>query len=142
MAMTLTRQSSFWNIDPSLEGSPAPSLPRSQKRQHQSTEIHDDMEPKARRTRLGESYTSMEKVADAMKELARARRSDLAIAVELLEDKYTGRLANEHMDMALALLENATKAAIFGRMRNEESRDRWRERNAGVEIISSWDIDT
>lgn len=141
MAMTLTRQSSFSNIDPSLEGSPTPSLPRLQKRQHQSTEILDDMEPKARRTRLGESYTPMEKVADAMKELARARRSDLAIAVELLEDKYTGRLANEHMDMALALLENATKAAIFGSIRNEESRDRWLERNAGVEIIRSWDID-
>jgi hypothetical protein len=136
MAMTITRQSSFSNIDPSLEGSPAPSLPpRRQKRQRQPAESQDEVDNKVRRTRLGES--PIEKVADAMKELARARRSDLAIAVEILEDKYTGRLTNEHIDMAFILIENETKATMFSSIQNKEIRDRWLERNAGVEILSA-----
>jgi hypothetical protein len=92
-----------------------------------------------RRTRLGESL--IEKVADAIKELARARRSDLAITIEILEDKYTGRLTNEHIDMAFILIENKTKATMFSSMRDKEIRDRWLERNAGVKILSAWDID-
>ena len=76
-----------------------------------------------------------------MKELARARRSDLAIAVEILEDKYTGMLINKHIDMAFILIENETKATLFSSIRNKEIRDRWLERNAGVKILNAWDID-
>ena len=43
--------------------------------------------------------------------------------------------------MAFILIENETKATMFSSMRNEEIRDRWLERNAGVEILSAQDID-
>ena len=71
-----------------------------------------------------------------MEQLVGSRRGSLHTAVLKLQQDYSNRLIDEHIDMALVLLENEVKATIFSGRLPGEIRDRWLERNAEVELIN------
>jgi hypothetical protein len=78
----------------------------------------------------------MDRVVTVIEQLVESRRSSSHSAVLNLQEGYSDRLTDEHMDMVLVLLENEVKASIFCGLKPGEIRDRWLERNAGVEIVS------
>jgi hypothetical protein len=92
----------------------------------------------------GDPYTALSQVTKAIIAQAGARRSKLELAVELLLEEYIDKLSDEHMQMALDLMENITKATIFTSFRATTRelyniRDCWLERHAGVEVIRAKD---
>lgn len=58
-------------------------------------------------------YATLSEVTKAIIAQAGARRSKLELAGELLQEEYTDKLLDEHMQMALDLMETLTKATIF-----------------------------
>ena len=80
-------------------------------------------------------YTSMDRVVTVIEQLVESRRSSSHSAVLNLQEGYSDRLTDEHVDMVLVLLENEVKASIFCGLKPGEIRDRWLKRNAGVEIV-------
>jgi hypothetical protein len=92
----------------------------------------------------GDPYTALSQVTKAILAQAGARQSKLELAVELLLEEYIDKLSDEHMQMALDLIETVTKATIFTSFRATtrelyEIRDCWLERHAGVEVIRAID---
>jgi hypothetical protein len=89
-------------------------------------------------------YTTLSEVTKAIIAQTGARRSKLELAVELLQEEYTDKLSDEHMQMALDLMETLTKATIFTSFRvvagePYKIRDCWLERHAGIQVIRAED---
>jgi len=131
------------NIDPLLSRSSTPSStqcstplatnpPRRKRRL--PLDSQDESENSTRSKRL-DTHTPMERVVAVMEQLVESRRGSLHTAVLKLQKDYSSRLTDEHMDMALVLLENEVKATIFSGLNPGEIRDRWLEHNVGVKII-------
>ena len=130
------------NIDPLITRSSTPSStqystplttnPLRRKRRLPLLDSQDDSEGSVQPKR----YASMDRVVTMMEQLVESRRSSSHSAVLKLQEGYSDRLIDEHMDMVLVLLENEVKASIFCGLKPGEIRDRWLERNAGVEIVS------
>jgi hypothetical protein len=52
-----------------------------------------------------------------------------------LFEVYTTRLSEEHLDLAIDLLDNERKAAFFIGLPTGVVRDRWLERHAHIQVI-------
>lgn len=92
----------------------------------------------------GDPYIALSQVTKAIIAQAGARRSKLELAIELLLEEYIDKLSDEHMQIAIDLMETITKATIFTSFRAttrelHEIRDCWLERHAGVEVIRAED---
>ena len=132
------------NIDPLLSRSSTPSStqystplttnPLRRKRRH-PIDSQDETESSTRSKRL-DTHTPIERVVAIMEQLVESRRGSLHTAVLKLQQDYSNRLIDEHIDMALVLLENEVKATIFSGLLPGEIRDRWLERNAEVQLIN------
>ena len=130
------------NIDPLITRSSTPSStqystplttnPLRRKRRLPLLDSQDDSEGSVQPKR----YASMDRVVTIIEQLVESRRSSLHSAVLKLQEGYSDRLIDEHIDMVLVLLENEVKASIFCGLKPGEIRDRWLERNTGVEIVS------
>jgi len=91
-----------------------------------------------------DSLTATSQLSDAIIAQTQARRSKLEVAIKLLLNEYIERLSDEHMQMAIDLMETPNKATIFtsfGGIVGEpfEIRDCWLERHAGVEVFRADD---
>jgi len=76
----------------------------------------------------------------AIEESTQARKGQLQNALDLLFEVYTTRLLEEHLDLAIDLLDNERKAAFFIRLPAGVIRDCWLEQHAHVQVIQE-DID-
>ena len=90
---------------------------------------------KRQKTDMGEQLDQVQKVINR---LASAQENPLVTAVHLLQDKYESLLTEENMEMALDMPEDESKAVFFTALNEGNTRDRWLERKAGVEVLS-WD---
>jgi hypothetical protein len=73
-------------------------------------------------------------MAIAIEANTRSREGKLQDALDLLLEVYISRLSEEHLDMAIDLLDNERKALFFIGLHGVV-RDRWLERHAGVQLI-------
>jgi hypothetical protein len=71
----------------------------------------------------------------AIEESTQARKGQLQNALDLLFEVYTTRLSEEHLDLAIDLLDNERKAAFFIGLPTGAIRDRWLERHAHIQVI-------
>ncbi|KAK9234043.1 hypothetical protein V1525DRAFT_414347 [Lipomyces kononenkoae] len=125
----INRPSDSLILDPLLRGpsvsgssstpSPGASGPH-RKRRRTNNDKSEKEEEKA--TLKGGSFQLLEKV---MTQLARSRRNVLQQAIDLLEEEYSGKLSNEHMDTALDFLENEAKSSMFSGIKDVARRDPW-----------------
>jgi len=83
----------------------------------------------------------MDQVQKIINQLASAQQNPLAAVVQLLQKKYEDLLTEEHIDMALDMLEDESKAIYFTNLNEGETRDRWLERKARVKVLQ-WDRNT
>jgi hypothetical protein len=68
----------------------------------------------------------------------------LELVIELLLEEYIDKLLDEHMQIALDLIETITKTIIFTSFRAitkelHEIRDYWLEKHVDVEVIKAED---
>ena len=92
-----------------------------------------------RRTQLGENFQLIEGVIKALYVSAKLRQGARVQAARLLQAKYIELLSKKYMQIALNVIENVVKVEIFSNLGDGEIRDRYLERNVGVEIICNLD---
>jgi hypothetical protein len=108
------------NIDPTLQNldydtssyTPSPIIPIARKRTRGSEKDDSQLRPN-KIPKKGDSNIRALRIAIAIEESTRARTRQLQNALDLLFKVYTTQLLEEHLDLAIDLLNNKRKAAFF-----------------------------
>jgi hypothetical protein len=122
----------------SLTSLPTASGPlRKRRRQRIIPEVEVETETNLEGSQSGGGNSeSFDLVLGSLQELSRSRLTVVQLAIRLLEEKYTGRFNEEHMDKAMELLENEAKASVFTATQDKARRDRWLCHNAMIKFLS------
>jgi hypothetical protein len=118
---------------------PSPVIPIARKRTRGGEKDDGQLRPNKVPKKEDSSIGAL-RIAMAIEENTQARKGQLQNALDLLFEVYTTRLSEEHLDLAIDLLDNERKATFFIGLPTGVIRDRWLEWHAHVQVIQE-DID-
>jgi hypothetical protein len=130
------------NIDPTLQNldydtssyTPSPIILIARKRTRSSEK--DDSQLRLNKIpKKGDLNIRALQIAIAIEESTQARTGQLQNALDLLFEVYTTQLLEEHLDLAIDLLNNKRKAAFFIGLLTRVVCDHWLERHVYIQVI-------